>query len=50
MLLFFFTDSDYTSQSEDDSDAASDKTYILPENVRESDIESFMTLPDVSYL
>lgn len=41
------SDSDYTSgDSDDDSNADSDKTYILPENIKESDHESFMTIPD----
>ncbi|KAK3753460.1 hypothetical protein RRG08_056352 [Elysia crispata] len=41
------SDSDYTSGESDlDNDADSDKTYILPENARESDLESFMTLPE----
>ncbi|RUS71050.1 hypothetical protein EGW08_021184 [Elysia chlorotica] len=42
------SDSDYTSgESDVEDDADSDKTYILPENVQESDLESFMTMPDV---
>ncbi|GFR66098.1 mitochondrial ribosomal protein VAR1 [Elysia marginata] len=41
------SDSDYTSGDSDaDSDADSDKTYILPENAGESDLESFMTVPN----